>query len=81
MGKTNLELKNISDVKKYTYILTLLIFAVGCLAPENNYFNQALNQAAGGNEIRYTPTVLTIKLREELFALTGRTWIKSLPFN
>lgn len=63
----------IEVMKKSLFIfqLSLLLMSVGCLNPQDNYFNKALNQASGGNEIRYTPKVDTYKIEGGTVRLNG----------
>ncbi len=71
MKKRNLELNSVG-MKGNLFFIYLFIFSmVGCLNPQDNYFNKALNQASGGNEIRYTPKVNTYKIEGGTVRLNG----------
>ena len=54
-----------------TLHLLISLFLCSCLAPDQNYFNKALNQAAGSNEIRFDPEVSAYKIEGGTIRLDG----------
>ena len=71
MEKRKFELNSVGMKGNLFFIYLLLFSLVGCLNPQDNYFNKALNQASGGNEIRYTPEVAQYKVEGGTIRLNG----------
>ena len=76
MKKPRVKMKNkviVIGMKMNSKVVHLLLsFGLcSCLSPNQNYFNKALNQAAGKNEIRYNPDVSSYKIEGGTIRLDG----------